>query len=166
MSSLLKLIVIFSCILLPKFSHADVIYRNGSKVFGIVISLNYERAVITDGCNTNSTLSIPINEIKYILFDNKCDANAIKPTFGGGDEASCISGVMKNYYIIIFGSGEGNLCSDFELTSDGKFSLISEKDGKSYSGRKNGLTEIRRIKLCPNSTMYKNLIEMSKIPNQ
>ncbi len=165
MLNLLRLIVIFSCLLLPTFSHADVVYRNGSKLFGQIISLDYEKVIITDGCNNGSSFSIPLNEVKYILFDNRCEENAIRPSFGGGDEASCISGVMQDFYIIIFSTGEGCLCSSFKLTPDGKYVLTDEKNGQSHVGQKTTLTEFRRIKLCSNSKMYRNLIEMSKIPD-
>lgn len=151
-------------LLLAPLVFADVIYQNGSKAFGEIIEINSKYILITKGCNRSNQIAVPLRNIKYVIFNNRCDATSVKPSFGGGNEEGCDTGTLRTYYIAKFKSGEGILCSEVSLNMEGTFSFTFEQNKKHYSINKAMLSELRMIKLCKNSSMYKNLLAMSQIP--
>lgn len=82
---------------------ADSIYTDDAKWYGRVSALARDTITLQEGCNSGAEKTLRWQEIRYLVFDNKCSGDNILPGgFGRDDDSGICNGDKATFLRIDF----------------------------------------------------------------
>lgn len=145
----LKAVIAIIWLLAGSIANGDTLYDTNVSRMGKVSSISSGTIMMEQGCDPNNMITLPMNEIRGLVFDTNCngDGKGIVD-FGDKKPSGCTS---RRYYLVVFKESNCYIyASEVEINKD-DVKLKLGRSKKWVTGPKQGLSKITPVELCPNS---------------